>query len=310
VKAPLLGCANAGRPRYLDLGFFPGDGRDGAAADRVILPSILKPLSGLRRASSDKRSQGHLFVVGGSGSYPGAILLATLSALRSGAGLVTSFVPKTLVPEFASRAPEAMWVGMPETKVGGLAAGGLPLIMGYIDRASALVVGPGLGREPETLSLALEIVKASKVPLVIDADALQPDIVRAGSIARILTPHAGEFTRVAKGAELRELPKAVHGVVVRKGPVTQICDGGAVYHSFFGGPVLSRGGSGDLLAGLVGGLLAQTPSDPLSAACKGAVWHGMAADCLARDRGQAAVQISQLLDYLGPALRQSAQQPA
>jgi NAD(P)H-hydrate epimerase len=310
VKAPLLGCANAGRPRYLDLGFFPGDGRDGAAADRVILPSILKPLSGLRRASSDKRSQGHLFVVGGSGSYPGAILLATLSALRSGAGLVTSFVPKTLVPEFASRAPEAIWVGMPETKEGGLAAGGLPLIMGYIDRASALVVGPGLGREPETLSLALEIVKASKVPLVIDADALQPDIVRAGSIARILTPHAGEFTRVAKGAELRELPKAVHGVVVRKGPVTQICDGGAVYHSFFGGPVLSRGGSGDLLAGLVGGLLAQTPSDPLSAACKGAVWHGMAADCLARDRGQAAVQISQLLDYLGPALRQSAQQPA
>jgi NAD(P)H-hydrate epimerase len=199
---------------------------------------------------------------------------------------------------------------MPETKEGGLAASGLPLIMGYIDRASALVVGPGLGRETETLSLALGIVKASTVPLVIDADALQPDIVRAGSIARILTPHAGEFTRVAKGADLRELPKAVHGVVVRKGPVTQICDGGVVYHSFFGGPVLSRGGSGDLLAGLVGGLLAQAPSDPLSAACKGAVWHGMAADCLARDRGQAAVQISQLLDFLGPALREKAQQSA
>ncbi len=313
VKAPLLDCANAGRPRYLDLGFFPeneGGANEGAADDRVILPSILRPLSGLRRASSDKRSQGHLFVVGGSGSYPGAILLATLSALRSGTGLVTSFVPKSLVPEFASRAPEAIWVGMPETPDGGLAKGGLPLILGHIERASALVIGPGIGRDPETLTLVLEIVTASSVPLVIDADALQPDIVRAGSVARIITPHAGEFKRVAKGAKLRELPKAVHGVVVSKGPVTRVCDGGAVYHSFFGGPVLSRGGSGDVLAGLVGGLLAQAPSDPLSAACRGVVWHGMAADCLARGRGQTAVRITQLLEYLGPALRESAQQPA
>jgi ADP-dependent NAD(P)H-hydrate dehydratase / NAD(P)H-hydrate epimerase len=313
VKAPLLDCVNAGRPRYLDLGFFTGDAtgdRNGALADRVIVPSILRPLSGLRRASSDKRSQGHLFVVGGSGSFPGAILLATLSALRSGAGLVTAFIPKSLVAEFAARAPEAIWMGMPETPGGGLAKGSLPLIMEHIDRASALLLGPGCGRDPETLSLALGIAKASTVPLVIDADALQPDIVRAGSISRILTPHAGEFKRIAKGSDLRELPRAVHGIVVRKGPVTQICDGGAVYHSFFGGPVLSRGGSGDVLAGLVGGLLAQTPTDPLSAACKGVVWHGMAADRLARARGQTAVQISQLLEHLGPVLREEAQEPA
>lgn len=309
VKSPLMGCEYAGRPRYLDLGFFSGI-KEMAAADRVILPSVLGPLSGLRRASSDKRSQGHLFVVGGSGSYPGAVLMATLSALRSGAGLVTSFIPKSLVPEFASRAPEAIWVGMPETPEGGLGKGGLSLIRDQIDRASALLIGPGFGRESESLALALEIVKASTVPLVIDADALQPDIVRAGTIARILTPHAGEFKRVAKGAGLRELPKKVHGVVVSKGPETQVCDGGVVYHSFFGGPVLSRGGSGDLLAGLVGGLLAQSPSDPMAAACRGAVWHGMAADSLARERGQTSVQISQLLDYLGPVLRETIQGPA
>jgi hydroxyethylthiazole kinase-like uncharacterized protein yjeF len=308
VKEPLLDCENAGRPRYLDLGFFggiPDDGKKGAASDRVILPSILAPLAGLRRASSDKRSQGHIYLVGGSGSFPGAILLATLSALRSGAGLVTSFVPKTLVAKFAARAPEAIWVGMPETADGGLSHKGLALVMDQIDRASALVVGPGLGRDPQSLSLAHDIVKKSTVPLVIDADALQPDIVRAGSVARILTPHAGEFKRIAKGASLHQLPKAVHGVVVRKGPVTQVCDGGAVYHSFFGGPVLSRGGSGDILAGLTGGLLAQDPSDPLSAACKAVVWHGMAADRLARERGQASVQISQLLDRLGPVLRET-----
>jgi NAD(P)H-hydrate epimerase len=304
VKTPLIGCANAGRPRYLDLGFFAG-GAGGASADRVILSSILRPLSGLRKASSDKRSQGHVFVVGGSGSYPGAVMMATLSALKSGVGLVTAFVPKSLVPEFASRAPEAMWAGMPETPGGGLARAGLSQVMGAIGRASALAIGPGLGRDPESLALALEIAGASTVPLVIDADALQPDIVRAGSVPRIVTPHAGEFSRISQGAGLRELAPAVHGVVVRKGPVTEISDGGAVYHSFFGGPVLSRGGSGDILAGLVGGLLAQTPSDPLTAACRGAVWHGMAADLLARSEGQTAVRTLQLLDFLGAALREA-----
>jgi ADP-dependent NAD(P)H-hydrate dehydratase / NAD(P)H-hydrate epimerase len=304
VKAPLLGCANAGRLRYLDLGFFSGKEPEGAG-DRVILPSILRPLSGLRPASSDKRSQGHLFIVGGSGSYPGAVLMATLSALRSGAGLVTAFVPKSLVPAFASRAPEAIWVGMPETPDGGLARSGFELIEGAIGRASALAIGPGLGRNPETLSLALEVVRSSKVPLVVDADALQPDIVRSGKAARIVTPHAGEFLRIADGASLRELAAAVHGVVIRKGPITEASDGGATYHSLFGGPVLSRGGSGDVLAGLVGGLLAQTPTDPLGAACRGAVWHGMAADALARAQGQTAVRTLELLDYLGPALREA-----
>jgi NAD(P)H-hydrate epimerase len=100
--------------------------------------------------------------------------------------------------------------------------------------------------------------------------------------------------------------KETGATIVLKGPVTRISDGGRVYHSLFGGPVLARGGSGDLLAGLTGGLLAQTPQDTLLAACRGVVWHGMAADLLARDRGQVAVQATQLLDYLSAALRDSA----
>ena len=310
MKAPVIGCAHAGRPRYLDLGFFRGGEGEGAApGDRVILPSILGPLAGLRPAGSDKRSQGHLLIVGGSSGFPGAVLMATLSALRSGAGLVTSFVPRSLAPAFASRAPEAMWVGLPETPGGGLAREGLQRIMGGVERATALAIGPGLGRDPETLSLAMDIVTGSPVPLVIDADALQPDIVRAGSAPRIVTPHAGEFERIAFGANLRELCAALPGVVIRKGPVTSVSEGGSVYHSFHGGPVLSRGGSGDLLSGLVGGLLAQLPEDPLTAACRGAVWHGMAADLLARSQGQTAVQILQWLDFLAPALREAAASP-
>jgi hydroxyethylthiazole kinase-like uncharacterized protein yjeF len=313
VKAAIIGCAHAGRPRYLDLGFFEGAGggeKRAVKGDRVVLASILEPLAGFRGAASDKRSQGHLMIVGGSAGFPGAVLMATLSALRSGAGLVTAFVPRSLAAAFASRAPEAMWVGLPETPGGGLALSALQRVMGGVERATALAIGPGLGRDPETLSLAMEIVKASPLPLVIDADALQPDIVRAGAAPRILTPHEGEFARIAFGANIRELCAALPGVVIRKGPVTCISDGGAVYHSLFGGPVLSRGGSGDLLSGLVGGLLAQAPDDPLTAACRATAWHGMAADLLARSQGQTAVQVTQWLDFLAPALRESATRPA
>ena len=306
VKVALIGCANAGRPRYLDLGFF-GDGEAAASGgDRVILPSVLGVLGGLRPAASDKRSQGHLAIVGGSRSYPGAVMMATLAALRSGAGLVTAFVPERLAPAFAAQAPEAMWVGLPETPGGGLALVGLEEIMAVAGRATALAIGPGLGREPETLALAMGVVRGSPVPLLIDADALQADIVRAGTAPRILTPHAGELERIAEGTELRALCRAVRGAVIAKGPVTRVCAGDSVYHCLCGGPVLARGGSGDLLAGLAGGLLAQAPGEPLAAACRAATWHGTAADVLARAHGQTAVRTLQLLDFLAPALREYA----
>jgi NAD(P)H-hydrate epimerase len=170
-------------------------------------------------------------------------------------------------------------------------------------------MGPGLGREPETLALAESIARHSTVPLVLDADALQPPVVRAGQAPRVLTPHAGEYTRIAGAAALPDFARETGATVVLKGPATQVCGGPEVYHSFFGGPVLARGGSGDLLAGLIGGLLAQAPGDPLLAAARGAVWHGLAADHLARAHGQVAVHTTQLLDFLSAALRESADAP-
>jgi hydroxyethylthiazole kinase-like uncharacterized protein yjeF len=310
VKEPILGCAHTGRPRYLDLGFFLTGSAFEGARKRVLLGSILAPLSGLRPASADKRSQGHLAIVGGSEDLPGAVLMATLAALQSGVGLVTAFVPEKLAPVYAARAPEAMWVGLPVTATGGLSSRGLSKIVKMSERAAALLIGPGLGKDPKTHSLAAAIVKASKIPLVIDADALQPDIVRTGKAQRILTPHAGEFARIARGENLRDLCRSLPAVVIAKAAVSRVSAGGAEFLSLHGGPVLSRGGSGDLLAGLTGGLLAQTPADPMLAACRSTVWHGMAADLLARSRGQTAVQILQWLDFLAPALRESAPCPA
>ena len=300
VKTPVLASANAGRVRYLDLGFFEPTCVAPDALARVLTPALLAPLAALRASQSDKRTYGHVGLVGGSRDFPGAILMAALAALRSGAGLVTAFVPESLAAAFAARAPEVMWVGWPETPAGGLALEGNHLLQGRRARLDALVIGPGLGREAETLALVRDIVATSSVPVVLDADALQADIVGAGLAARVLTPHAGEWVRVAGSVPDR-------AVVVLKGPVTRIQGGGTggpVYFSLAGGPVLARGGSGDLLAGLIGGLLAQTPADPMLAAARGTLWHGLAADALARAHGQTSVMTTQVLDYLGPVLRE------
>ncbi len=312
VKTPLLELANAGRVRFLDLGFW-GKGAGGGMEKcnqfgYTLLglgEGVLAGLGGWRAARSDKRTFGHLLIVAGSRRYPGAALMATEAALRAGAGLVTAAVPESLVPAFAARLPEAIWLGLPETPESGLALEGFGLVREAFGRATAVLMGPGLGRERETLALAGEIAKASPRPLVIDADALQSEIVAAGAAARVLTPHAGEFARIADAI-------SAGAVTVRKGPITRIetgggaTAGGVAYNSFFGGPVLARGGSGDLLAGLIGGLLAQGPEDVLLAAARGVVWHGMAADLLAKSRGAQAVRTTELLDFLGSALRKCA----
>ncbi|MBA3849185.1 MAG: NAD(P)H-hydrate dehydratase [Opitutus sp.] len=326
VKSPVVAPANAafvGRARFLDLGFFtaaacgPGalarQETEGApcphsapsSSSRVLLPSLLRPLGVLRPPQSDKRTYGHLLVVGGSRNYPGAVLMTVQAALRSGVGLLTACVPQSLVPEYAAKFPEAMWAGFPEGGHGGLAPAAVEVIRERSARATALVLGPGLGAAPETLAAAEGIcrITAYSLPLLLDADALRPEIVRAAAGKRLLaTPHAGEWERV----------RAVwpgDAVLIAKGPPTRVAAGGTDYFSFFGGPVLARGGSGDLLAGLIGGLLAQAPDDLLLAAAQGVVWHGLAADLLARDRGQVAVQTTQLLDYLQPALLHAAHAP-
>jgi NAD(P)H-hydrate epimerase len=193
---------------------------------------------------------------------------------------------------------------------------GVSLLREKLARATALVAGPGLGAAEESRVLIGDLLKVSTLPVVLDADALQPAALAAlaqkPGRAAILTPHAGEFARIASRRAADSTTEALrafcaeHGLtVVLKGPVTRIAGGPGreVYHSLCGGPVLARGGSGDLLAGLIGGLLAQTPGEPLLAACRGTVWHGAAADCLARAHGQTAVRATQLLDFLPEALR-------
>jgi len=303
----------AGAFRYGDIGFFEDNS---SCPLRVITDRILDPLRGLRPFASDKRGYGHLLVLAGSRSMPGALAMAVQAAVSSGAGLATVLAPASAAAGLAPRLPEAMWTPFPETPEGGLALEGEHLLRAAAGRATALLVGPGMGREPETLALVESVVRGWDKPLLIDADALQPRVLealRSGRPGRaILTPHVGEYARLARREaaetpsidELRRFARSAGQIILLKGPNTRIASEGRVFVNASGNPVLARGGSGDLLSGLTAGLLAQMPGRPLEAACMGAHWHGKAADVAAMRRGQGALRTIQLLDGLAEALRE------
>ena len=297
LKSPLLSCPGAGRLRYLDLGFFELEAQ---GKQRVLKASILDPLRALRPVGSDKRSYGQLAVIGGSRAYPGAVGLSVAAALLSGVGNVMAFVPESQAAAFAARWPEAMWMGCAETEEGSIAMEAGLDVRRHLQRASALLIGPGLGREPETMALVAELIRDSRIPLVLDADALQADLVRCGDAVRILTPHAGELARLKLDAG--EMPE--NCTIVRKGPITRIEHENVTYHSIEGGPGLARGGSGDMLAGLIGGRLAATPDQPAQAAMQATFWHGRAARRLGESQGEVSVRNSALIDHLNPVLRE------
>jgi len=292
LKTPLLELPNAGRMRYIDIGFFedsmPGE-------NRVVTNAVLDPLRRLRPAISDKRTFGQLAVVGGSRSYPGAVALAVAAALHSGVGNVTAFGPASIAAPLAARWPEAMWMPCPETEDGGLAIDAGDVIRRHLSRATALLVGPGLGREPETHALIAAMLEQFSMPTVLDADALQVELVNRLPPAAVLTPHAGEWQRI-KDCD-------TSAVVVRKGATTTVESAGRRYHVVESGPELARGGSGDMLAGLIGGRLAAQPEEPLTAALQGTYWHARAASRMARRWGETALRATSLLAELNGALR-------
>ena len=313
AKLPLFAPANrpwVGRVRYVDIGFFDADAPSRGQGIAILTPRMIRSWSSLRESVTDKRKFGHLFVVSGARDMPGAVLMAVESALLSGVGLVTAFVPESIAASAASRLPEAMWVPMPETPAGGLALEGRAAVVARSTRCTGLLTGPGLGRDRETQALIRELLKAIDVPAVVDGDALFAEVIAARKGMEspvILTPHAGEFARISGGEDtgddaLRGAVGRLRATIVLKGAPTRVAAGETIHVSPFGGPVLARGGSGDFLAGLIGGL-ASTGMDPLLAAACGTVWHGMAADAMARTGGQSSARVTRLAEYFSAVLR-------
>ena len=318
AKKPIFeGIAECGRIRYVDLGFFKAFQAESIKTKEYILTSaVLDPLRSLRPAAVDKRAFGHLFIVGGSAYMPGALLMAVQAAVRSGVGLVTAFAPASVASALAAQVPEAMWIPWPETGNGTLSPHAMPLLLDRINNASAVLVGPGMGKDRNTQMVTQEIVELVELPILLDADALRVRVMKVAQKRRthygriVITPHMGEFMRIAKLAEANYSIEVIldfseaHGVLtVLKGANTRICDGKSVIYNTQGGPVLSRGGSGDLLSGLIGGMIAQNSVCVPTAVAQGIMLHGMAAQLLAKAKGQIAVHTTQLLDYLPKVLR-------
>lgn len=303
LKRPLLRprvAAKAGRIRVADLGLGLPAGAEFAATAGVLLP-----LAAPRPARTEKRRQGRVLIVGGSAGMPGAVLMNTRACLESGAGLVSVLAPAALQARAALALPEAMWMAQG-------ARGSAARTRELAGTCDATLVGSGLGRTG--LALARAVARSIRGVAILDADALRPEVVRAAARAeaRVLLPHAGEFLRlggrVASPAEARRLARLLRSVIVLKGPLTCVTDGERIAHVPHGGPVLARGGSGDLLAGMVAAVVAARRTlglGLLEAVVAATTWHGIAADIVAATKGETVVRTTQLLDGLSPALREA-----
>ncbi|MBC2603137.1 NAD(P)H-hydrate dehydratase [Puniceicoccus vermicola] len=316
AKVPVVedrSIAKVGRLRYLDLGFFQP--RPDLKPEMCILrQNILWQLASFREPATYKRTYGHLLVLAGSDSMPGACLMATMAAANSGCGLLTVGTLESVARAGIPLQPEAMWKAIPSIE-GTLHDGILEEVESRFDDFSCILIGPGLGRTQGVQDLVKKVIETVDKPIVVDADALVPDLqehlqARPKEFSPVvLTPHPGEWKRIggetfedSGASSLTQFCQRNRCIVILKGPRTRIANAFNVYLSPFGGPVLARGGTGDLLAGMVSSLLSQDPKNPTSAATLATVWHGRAADCLARARGNWAVRTTLLLDFLPEAL--------
>ena len=265
----------------------------------------LRPRLLRRENDSHKGDYGHLLIVAGCQSMPGAAVLAAGAALRSGCGLVTLHSTPRALGAAVVRCPAAMLSEDP-----GEAFSRLPVSM---DRYTAVAVGPGLGRLPETKEALLELLSEAKgrcLPVVLDADALNilselPDWKTYVPMGSVLTPHLGELRRLFSWKEdaerdrlARELCSGAGCALVVKGFHTKVFtpDGACLVNST-GNPGLAKGGSGDVLTGLLGGLLARGYAAADAAAL--AVWlHGRAGDLLTEARTAEAWSSQDLPDVL------------
>ena len=308
LKRPLLSPKAApfvGRLRVLDIGLPLGETEE-ACVTGTALAQLTRP----RRARSDKRHQGRLLIVGGSERMPGAVIMNTAAALRSGAALVTTCLPESIRAKAAVAYPEAMWRGLSTGKDGTLAANNLKELRPLLADKDAILLGSGMGEK--ATGFIRTVASAVTGALVLDADALRPTVITAAKKVPVLVllPHAGEFKRLsgrpASVVAARAYARRTKSIVVLKGPLTCVTDGLRVLHVPFGGPVLARGGSGDLLAGIVASVLARRSELGLTAfdaVVLATTWHARAADWLRDNHGEEAVRTTELLAGLSPVLR-------
>ncbi|MBP1560664.1 MAG: NAD(P)H-hydrate dehydratase [Oscillospiraceae bacterium] len=261
-----------------------------------------------RKRDSYKGDFGRLLNISGSRCMSGAAALSTAAALRSGAGLVTLASTETVISRIASGIAEAMYLPLIEDKYGAIADKNAAALINGCKNKTAVSIGCGLSVTDGTKALTKAVIKNAECPVILDADGINCiadniDIIRDTKNKLIITPHAGELARLTGASAEDRLTLAVNiareygAVVVAKGVPTFVAGGGRVYVIPAGNPGLSRGGSGDVLTGIIAAFCAQG-IEPVEAAAAGVFVHGAAADIAAKELSQTGMLPTDVISKL------------
>ncbi len=256
-------------------------------SEEMVFSSIRK-----RPRFSNKGTYGKLLCITGSKNFPGASALSAMGALRSGAGITTVVTTERVASSIAAKIPEATFLPLPENEKGGISKDAKEEILPYLEKYDAVLIGCGLGQSEDTAELVEFVLENAPCTVVLDADGINSlkdkEILKKAKQTPIVTPHIGEMARFCKISipEVQEkrielatkTAKEYNCVVVLKDATTIIAEpGGDIYFNSTGNPGLSKGGSGDCLAGMIASFAAQGYIETACAVC-GVYLHGLAAD--------------------------------
>ena len=270
-----------------------------------------------RAVTANKGDFGHLLSLCGSRRMPGAAFLAAKAALRCGTGLVTAAFPKSIYQTMALKLTEALLLPLEETPQGALSAACIPTLLKYLDRFSCILIGCGLTVSEDTTEVLRAVLEHAKVPVIVDADGINIlaqniDILQNAASPVVLTPHPKEMSRLlsctvgdvqadraGNAADFAER-QGVHLVLKGSNTVVASPDDSRIYLNATGNNGLSKGGSGDVLAGMIGALAAQGVKLP-QAANLGVYLHGYAADLAAKRLSRTGMLPTDLIEELATA---------
>lgn len=287
----------------------------------VITARDVRALTGPRPAESNKGNYGHVLVVGGSLGKAGSVAMAGMAALRAGAGLSTVATPKSVLGTVAGFHPELMTEPLSETDAGTISSSALDRIVELAKSKSVLAIGPGISRDPQTAELVRALVAQLELPMVVDADGLnafegRTDELKGKGRTLMITPHPGEMARLM-GCTIADVQKDRLGmarqfarehelIVVLKGHRTLVVQpDGEAWLNTTGNPGMSTGGTGDILTGMVAGMIAQHPKDALGAVLAAVHLHGLSGDVMREAVGEHSMVATDLLIGLPEAFRRT-----
>jgi ADP-dependent NAD(P)H-hydrate dehydratase / NAD(P)H-hydrate epimerase len=303
----------------------PGEAVNSSLRLNLITAREVAPLIGPRPAASNKGNFGHALVLGGSTGKAGAAAMAGMAVLRAGAGLSTVATAKSVLATIAGFHPELMTEPLDETDAGSISARALQ--QGRLDSLvkgkTVLAIGPGISRDPETAEFVRAVVKKYSLPVVLDADGLNAFEGRAEELKSrpgplVITPHPGEMARLTgltvaavqrdRLNVARSFAREHQLIVVLKGHRTLIAQpDGTVWVNTTGNPGMATGGTGDILTGMVAGLIAQNPDRIADAVIAAVHLHGLAGDVARESMGEHSMVATDLLTALPEAFRRTRQ---